>query len=71
MRVKWDDVFKIKDGWISPKHVVNVGGVQMTPKVSFKRGSSFGGVNLAKHAGKDLEIEKDKDTGVVTIKRFY
>lgn len=71
MRVRFDEVFEIKNGAISPKHVVNLGGVQMGPGVSFGGGVSFGNVNIAEHVGKDLEVEQDKATGVVTILKIY
>lgn len=71
MRVSWNEVFQIKDGMITPKHVVNIGGIQMSPGVSFGGGVSFSGVDLAQHVGKDLEVIQDKETGIVTITKIY
>lgn len=72
MRVKWYKVFDINDGVISPKVAVNIVGGQMTPGINFMGSGSFGGVNhLSKHVGKDLDVEQDKETGVLTINGFY
>lgn len=71
MKVRFDEVFEIVNGAIKPKHVVKIGGVQMGPGVSFGDGVSFGNVNLADHVGKDLEVEQDSETGVVTILKIY
>ena len=70
MRVKFDSVFEIKsDGSISPKQRIRVGGIVLSPGVSFSRGVSFGGVDFSKYVGHDLEIETDKD--IIVIKGIY
>lgn len=71
MRVKWEAVFETNKGAMSPKMVVQIAGDQMTPGVNFFNGVSCGADHLAKHVGKDLDIEQDEDTGIVTINGFY
>lgn len=71
MRVPFSSVFnQNSDGSISPKVTVRVGGVSMGPGVSFGKGVQMGGVDIASHAGKDLEIDKNKD-GSITLKGIY
>ncbi len=70
MRVKFDEVFNVSGGAISPKGKVKIGAVVMTPGVSFGAGVSMGGVNLAEHIGKDLDVEQHPD-GTVEIKSIY
>ena len=69
MRYKFSDVFSVINGSISPKTQVQIGGVTMSPGVSFGGGVSFSGVDLSQHAGKD--IEGDVQNGVLVIKGFY
>ena len=70
MRVSFDQVFQTNiDGSVSPKMPVFVGGVTMTPGVSFTTGVSFGGLDIASLRGKDLEV--DQSNGVTTIKGHY
>lgn len=71
MRVSFSEVFEIHDKAITPKHIVTIGGIQMSQGVRFEDGISFGNFNLNEHYGKDLEIEQDKTTGVVTISKIY
>jgi hypothetical protein len=71
MRVPFSEVFEINENAVTPKHVVNIGGIQMSPGISFEGGVSFSNFNLAEHFGKDLEIEKDKTTGILTISKIY
>lgn len=71
MRVSFNDVFnKNQDGSISPKVAINAGGVQMGVGVSFGKGVQISGIDIAAHAGKDLEIDKNSD-GSVTLKGIY
>ncbi len=70
MKVNFYDLFEVNDGSISPKGVIRVGGVTMSPGVSFGGGVIMGGFNAAEHIGKDLEVEQHPD-GVVEIKGVY
>lgn len=70
MRVRFNEVFEIINGAITPKTTVTIGGITMTPGVSFGGGVSFSGVELSKYIGKDLEIEKKED-GSIEIKGTY
>lgn len=70
MRVPFSEVFQINpDGSISPRTTVIIGAVTMTPGVSFGRGVSFAGVELAALIGHDLEIEYEGNT--IVIKGTY
>ncbi|MHB8261771.1 MAG: hypothetical protein ACYDCN_15305 [Bacteroidia bacterium] len=69
-RLKFFDVFqKNPDGSLTPRYVINVGGVTFGPGVAFGQGVSFGGVNFFQYQNNDVAIEK-KD-GVSIIKGFY
>lgn len=70
MRVSFNEVFQTNpDGSISPRSVVCVGGVTMSPGVAFTQGVSFGGLDLASLGGRDLEIEQEP--GRIIIKGHY
>jgi hypothetical protein len=64
MRVSYFDVFSIQNGQATPKTRTRIGGVEMGPGVSFGGGVQMGGLDMAKMAGKDLEVEYD---GPVTV----
>ena len=65
MRVTFSTVFKKNsDGSYSPKKIVEIGGVKMGPGVTFNKGVSFSGFDLAKLAGSDLEIEYLSDNSI-------
>lgn len=70
MRVPFNQVFQTNaNGSISPRTTVHVNGVTMTPGVTFNRGVSFGGLDIAAIQGKDLDIEQQ--AGTVVIKGFF
>lgn len=71
MRVSFNEIFEVKDGTIIPKHVVNLGIIQIGPGVSFGERVSLGDTHLIQHIGNDLEVEKDQATGAVTILGVY
>jgi hypothetical protein len=67
MVAKFDQIFKTNDnGSISPIYVVQVGGVTMSPGVSFTPGVSMGGVDIASYKGHDLLVDTAK--GVIVLK---
>lgn len=70
MRVPFGQIFiSNPDGSVSPRMPVQVGGVTMGPGVTFTRGVSFGGMDVASLQGKWLEI--DQLGGVTIIKGYY
>ena len=70
MRVPFSEIFQVNpNGSISPKTKIIIGGVTMAPGVSFTKGVSFSGVDIASHAGHDLEIERQENA--VIIKAIY
>ena len=71
MRVSFDQVFQDNgNGSYTPMGIVKIGGATMSPGVTFSSGVSFSGVNIAKYAGKDLEVEKHED-GTIEVKSVY
>ena len=71
MRVSFNEVFQNNnDGSYSPKGIVKIGGVTMSPGVSFRPGVLFSGVDIAIYAGRGLEVEKEPD-GTIIIKGTY
>lgn len=70
MRVPYSEVFNIQNGAASPRMAVRIGGVTMGPGVSFGGGVQMGGLDMAKMAGRDLEVVQSAD-GVVEIKGHY
>jgi hypothetical protein len=69
MRMRFDQLFSVQNGTVTPKTVVAIGGVTMSPGVSFGSGVSFSGVDLTQHIGKDVEAELVN--GVYVISGFY
>jgi hypothetical protein len=45
------------NGSCTPKMQIHVNGITMGPGVSVRGGVSFGGFDIAKYRGKDLDIE--------------
>lgn len=71
MRVRFSEVFNSNpDGSFSPRSAVRIGGVTMGTGVSFRRGVSFSGIDIATYAGRDLEVEQAAD-GVIKIEGTY
>jgi len=70
MRVSFSYVFQQNsDGSYTPRKGVQIGGITMGPGVSFGTGVNFGGFDVAKSVGKDLEI--DEQPGLIIIKGVY
>lgn len=69
MRKSFNELFTVQNGTISPKVSIRINGIEMTPGVSFGRGVSFGGVDLAQFIGKDFEVENHN--GIYEIKGYY
>jgi hypothetical protein len=71
MRVPFDTVFHDNgNGSYSPRSVIRIGGITMSPGVSFTSGVSFSNFNIAEYAGRDLEIIQHAD-GSVELKGAY
>ena len=63
---KYDQVFTINaNNTISPKLPVKIGGVTITPGVSFGSGVIMGGVNLFDYRGRNLEGYVDNGMFVI------
>ncbi len=70
MRYRFEDLFTINpDGSITPRTVIQIGGITMSPGVTFGSGVSFSGVDI--HRFKGCDIEADKKGKVIQIKGFY
>ncbi len=71
MRYPFNSVFQENlDGSITPKISVSINGLGMGPGVSFGQGVAFGGVDLHRYRGMDVEGE-EQGGSVLVIKGFY
>lgn len=69
-RLKFFDIFQQNpDGSLTPKRVIQVGGITFGPGVAFGRGVSFGGVDFFQYQNNDVAVEEQG--GVLIIKGFY
>lgn len=67
MKVPFNTVFQDNgNGSYTPKGTIRVGGVTMGTGVTFTKGVSFSGFNIAQYAGHELEIKKHQD-GLIEI----
>lgn len=70
MRVSFWQVFRVRpNGAIEPIRVVKIGGVQLSPGVTFGKGVTFGGVDISQFVGNDLEAE-ERD-GILVVTAIY
>lgn len=69
MKYQFDDIFDEKNGQLTPKVPIRVGGVQLGPGVSFSSGVTISGVNLYDY--KKAAIEAQQENGHLAIKGFY
>jgi hypothetical protein len=70
MRVPFNEVFSDNgDGSYTPKGAIRIGGAIGTG-VRFRRGIECCGIDIAQHAGRDLEVEPYID-GILEIKGAY
>lgn len=66
-KVTFDSLFlRNSDGSFSPRQIIRVGGVTMSPAVRFGTGISFGGIDFTQYIGRNFEIQIDNATMVVT-----
>jgi len=71
MRVRFSEVFTDNgNGSYSPKGAIRIAGIRLGQGISFSPGVSFQGIDFAKYAGHDLEIERDAE-GTVDIKGVF
>ncbi len=69
-RITFDSVFiKNPDGSLKPKQRIRVGGVELGPGVSFRKGVAFGGIDFTEFIHRDLEVETDGE--ILVIKGIY
>lgn len=71
MRVQFEEIFRITNSGITPRLVVEIEETKLSPGEYYGDEVTFGGVNLTKQIGKDLEIKVDQSLGIITIIRFY
>ncbi|MBI2013817.1 MAG: hypothetical protein HYS87_03260 [Candidatus Colwellbacteria bacterium] len=66
MRINFHEVFNVNaDGSIESKEkIIRIGGVQFGPGARFKN-VSFGGIDLSKYIGRDLEIREENNVHVI------
>lgn len=57
MRKHFSDLFDIQNGAIVPRFPVSIGGITMTPGVSFGSGVSFSGIDLSQHTNSYFDVE--------------
>jgi hypothetical protein len=71
MRTNFHTIFNVNtDGSIESKEkTIRIGGVQFGPGARFKN-VSFGGIDLSKYIGRDLEVRVE-DSGVHVITGIY
>lgn len=69
MRVRFNEIFQVNSGQLSPLRRIRVGGVSFGPGVSFGAGVAFGGINFHEYIDHDLEVEEKDD--VLVIKGIY
>lgn len=71
-RLNFDSVFTVHDdGAVEPRQRIRVGGVTLGPGVRFTRGVSIGGIDFTQFIDRELEVETDKDTGIIIITGIY
>lgn len=69
-RVSYATIFKTNlDGSVSPRMPIRLFGMTMSGSVTFTRGVSFNGVDVAAMQGKDVEIVRGGE--FVEIRRFF
>jgi len=66
MRTNFYEIFNVNaDGSIESKEkVIRIGGVQFGPGARFKD-VSFGGIDLSKYIGRDLEVRLEADIYII------
>ncbi|KKP43593.1 MAG: hypothetical protein UR31_C0002G0013 [Parcubacteria group bacterium GW2011_GWA2_33_14] len=66
MRINFHEIFNVNtDGSIESKgRTVKIGGVQFGPGARFKN-VSFGGIDLSKYIGRDLEVREENDVYII------
>lgn len=70
MRQQFNQVFQEhNDGTIEPLRRVNINGVIFDRGVRFTSGVAFGGVDIHKFKGWDMEV--DEVDGILIIRGFY
>lgn len=65
----WEVFQENPNGSISPRTTIRVGGVTLSPGVSFTRGVTFGGVDFFNYYGMDLEV--DEEGQILILRGFY
>ncbi|MBI4078808.1 MAG: hypothetical protein HY429_00745 [Candidatus Levybacteria bacterium] len=69
-RVAFESIFQVNpNGTIEPKQTTRIGGVTITPGITFSKGVGVGGIDLTQFIDHDLEITTDN--GVIVITGIY
>lgn len=66
-RISFDTIFQVYSGkTVEPRQPVRIGGVTLSPGVKFTAGTVFGGIDIARYIGHELEVTYDDGTAVIT-----
>lgn len=70
MKVKFNHLFTLnKDGTLTPNFYIRVGGLMISPGITFNKSILLSGINLFDYLG--YEVEVDCVDGIYVIKGFY
>jgi len=70
MRYKFDELFKEEpDGRLTPRKIIKLDSVTLSPSITFGKGVSFGGINIFNFKGSDIEVVDIG--GTLVVKGFY
>lgn len=69
MRYKFNELFEEKNGALTPKRTIKLKSVILGPSITFKKGVSFGGIDVFDFKGKIIEAEDV--AGTLVVKGFY
>jgi hypothetical protein len=69
MRVHFNDLFTLLEGYVIPKHTTNLFNARTVPAGTKLQGDSFNGVVLERHTNAQFEVE-DRE-GIKVIRRVY
>lgn len=69
MKYKFSELFEESNGTLIPKKTIKLKSVILSPSITFRRGVSFGGIDMFEFKGMDIEAEDV--AGTLVIKGFY
>lgn len=65
MRMKFNELFELKEGMITPRVNVHINGTTMGNGTSFGNGVSFGGVNLFELINKEFDVKIENNVYIL------